>query len=187
MMKTALLTLALFAMHSSYSQFYKSVLPSPAFSDSLKIIVLDYQNNFYGIQDRKVSNSGEADIYSSKHCLPGSIECIIYRFNSVEDTTASFQAIMYKGENYKDASRIYKNTYRLVNKSRIDSRSLSSGFIGKMEDPTDEIRFTSSLLRLGTYDSLYKNFVAEVELVNNYEDWEVRLNLHYKRNDTEKY
>ena len=179
--------MALCVMHSLHAQFYKSILPSPAFSDSLKIIVLDYQNNFYRIQHEKVSATGDADIYSSLNCLPGSIECFIYRFHSIEDTTASFQAVMYRGDDYREASKVYKNTYRLVNKSRIDSRSVSSGFIGKLESPTEDIRFTSSLLRLGTHDSLYKNFVAEVELVNNYEGWEVKLNLHYKRNDSEKY
>jgi hypothetical protein len=187
MRKTALIVAILGFIHSANAQFYKSVLPSHSFSDSLNKIVLDYKHNFNRIQNEKISSTGDADIYSSRYCVPGSIECVIYRFHSLEDTTASFQALMYRGENYKEASKIYRNIYRQVNKTRIDSREMSSGFTGKLEDPTEDIRFTSSMLRLGTYDSLYKNFVAEVEMVNNYEGWEVRLNLHYKRNDTEKY
>ena len=63
----------------------------------------------------------------------------------------------------------------------------SADFVGVMEEPSESLRFASSLLRTTIDNRVYKNFVAEVELVNNFMDWEVRLNLHSKKDDKEKY
>jgi hypothetical protein len=112
---------------------------------------------------------------------------MIYRYNSKVDSTASWQAIMYKGESYKDAAKVYKNTFRLVNKARIHSSELSAGFSGQMEEPTEDLRFTTSSLQLTSKNELYRNYVAEIELLNTMDGWEVHLNLHYKRDDKEKY
>jgi hypothetical protein len=112
---------------------------------------------------------------------------MIYRFNSIEDSTASWQAVLFKGESYAEASKIYRNTFKAVQRTRINTDMLSAGFMGKLEAPTEDLRFTSSTLRLGTHDANYKNYVAEVEMVNNYDGWEVHLNMHYKRNDDQKY
>ena len=171
----------------SNAQFYKSLLPSPAFGDSLSTIVVDYLRNFRSIEGAPLPSMGDAEVFISNAKLPGSSEFVIYRFKSIEDTTASWQAIMYKGESYKEAAKVYKNTFRLVNKTRINSSLISSGFSGTLEEPTEDLRFTSSSLRLGTRDQAFKNFVAEVEMVNSYDGWEVHLNLHHKKPDTEKY
>jgi hypothetical protein len=42
-----------------------------------------------------------------------------------------------------------------------------------------------SSLRLKTADIRYTNFVADIELVNNYDGWEVHLNLYKKKKDTD--
>ena len=169
------------------AQFYKSILPSPAFSDSLNKIVTDFNNNYYKVQGDIVSTQDDVDIYHSNNTLPGAVETFIYRFHSVQDTTASLQVVMYKGEDFKEASKIYRNTFRLVNKTRLKLTASSAGFIGTIEEPSESVRFASSLLRTSSQERAYRNFVAEVELVNNFMEWEVRVNLHAKKDDKEKF
>lgn len=172
----------------SQAQFYKSLLPSDAFGDSLTLIVKDFKNNFYPIQGKQYPSEGMVDIYNSKAAIPGSEHCIIQRYHSVEDTTASWQAIMYDGESYVDAVKIYKNIFHLVKKSKIkwaDKRTFS--FDGAMEIPDESVRFTSSPLTLKVPDQEYKHFIAAVEITNSYSGWEVHVNLHSRKNDEDQH
>lgn len=170
----------------SQAQFYKSIIPSPEFSSALEKIVLDFRANFATIQGNNLSQQGESEVYESMIKLPGAEECVIYKYHSKADTTASWQGIMYKGDNYKEAARMYENVFRLVKKTQvrwIDKTHI--GFSGEMEKPTEDLRFTVSTLRLGLEDERYKNFEADVEMVSSYNGWEVHLNLQTKRPDTE--
>ena len=127
------------------------------------------------------------EVYQSQVSLPGAAHCAIYRFHSKIDTTASWQAIMYDGDNYDEAVKAYKNTYRMVNKSRIKwiDKSIAS-FVGEMEKPAENIAFATTQLQLNVSDPRYKNFFAEIEMTSGYNGWEVHLNLHAKKDDTEQ-
>ncbi len=175
------------ATYFANAQFYKSILPSGAFTDSLQIVVADYQQNFNSIQSESLSRAGDVDIYKSLKTVPGAAECFIYRFHSVEDTTASWQAIMYKGEDYKDAVKAYKNCFRLIKKSNLKISDNTMKFEGELVEPVSSVKFTVSSLQPITTLKAYKNFYAEVELVQVYLEWEVRLNLHSRKRDMEKY
>lgn len=185
---TLLLLLFLCAHHITQAQFYKSLLPSEAFSDSLALIVQDFKKNFSGIQGSQLPPQGEMDVYRSKVGVPGALHCAIYRFHSVEDTTASWQAIMYEGDSYEAAVKAYKNTFRQLKKSRMKwvDKSIIS-FMGDLEEPDENVRFTITSLRLNIIDVPYRSFFGEVELTSTYEGWEVHLNLHNKKNDAERY
>ncbi len=169
------------------AQFYKSILPSAAFTDSLQLVVADYQKNFYSIQSESLSRDGDVDIYKSLKSVPGAGECFIYRFHSIEDTTASWQAIMYKGDDYKDAVKAYKNCFRLIKKSNFNINDNTMKFEGELQEPESSVKFTISSLRPLTSLKAYKKFYAEVELVQVYYEWQVRLNLHSRKNDDERY
>ena len=168
------------------AQFYKSVLPSPEFSSALEKIVLDFRINFSSITGSNLSNESESEIYESMVKLPGASECIIYKYHSKADTTASWQAIMYKGDDYKEALKIYENVFRLVKKTQVRWIDKSYiGFKGEMEKPTEDVRFAVSSLRFELDDDRYKNFEADVEMLSTYSGWEVHLNLQTKKPDTE--
>jgi hypothetical protein len=188
MKKTFLLMVCICAILFTHAQFYKSFLPSPAFNDSLTKVVFDFRNNFKQIQGKELVPQPGMEVYQSQISLPGASHCAIYRFHSQTDTTASWQAVMYEGDDYEEAVKIYKNTYRLVNKSRIKwiDRSIAS-FIGEMETPDENVRFANSLLQLNVSDPRYKNFYAEIEITSGYSGWEVHLNLHAKKDDKDEY
>lgn len=178
------LLLLLLCTNFCKAQFYKSLLPSPEFSSALEKIVLDFRLNFSTIQGDSLTNEGEAEMYESTVKLPGASECFIYKYHSKADTTASWQAIMYKGDNYKEASRIYENVFRQVKKTQVRWVDKSMvGFTGEMEKPTEELKFSVSTLHFSLDDKRYKNFEADVEMVSTYNGWEVHLNLQTKHPD----
>ena len=171
----------------AHAQFYKSILPSPQFNDSLTKIVIDFRNNFKKIPGKELTPQIGIEVYQSQIGLPGAVHCVIYRYHSKLDTTASWQAIMYDGDDYEEAIKVYKSTCRLVNKSRIKwiDRSIAS-FIGNMEKPDGNISFANTMLQLNVSDPRYKNFYAEIEMESGSNGWEVHLNLHNKKDDMEE-
>ena len=173
-----LIVLFLAARLSSQAQFYKSLLPSNGFSDSLTKIVKDFKNNFHLIQGKEIKPQPEMNVYLSTTTLPGALHCSISRFHSVIDTTASWQAIVYDGENYKDAIKIYRDLYNQLKKTKIkmDDKNILT-FIGDFGNPKESLRFTSSSLRLNTNDRIYQDFFADLQLSATYDGWEVQLNL----------
>ena len=178
------LSLILLLTNTSNSQFYKSITPSPQFSSALEKIVLDFRLNFSSIQGSSLVSQGEVETFESTVKLPGASSCIIYKYHSKADTSQSWQGIMYKGDDFKEASKIYENVFRLVRKSQIKWIDKTFvGFTGEMEKPAETLRFTVSTLNLTLEDKRYKNFQADVELISNYSGWEVHLNLQTKLPD----
>ena len=179
--KIFLILLFVASIFTSRAQFYKTYLPSSEFSDSLSKIVKDFKNNFNLIQGKEMIPQPEMNTYQSKTTLPDALHCSIFRYHSIRDTSASWQAIFYDGENYKDAYRIYKDIFNQLKKCKIkiDDKN-DNAFIGDFGKPKESVRFTSSSLKLNSNDIIYRNFFADLELTNTYDGWEVQLNLIYK-------
>lgn len=185
-MKKHLLTcVLLFVMASAgFSQSFnlKSLLPSPGFTKALETIVLDFRLDYKNIQGNIIDSLGETETYESAVRLPGTETCRVLRFHSAQDTTACWQAIVYSGDDYKQAVRAYEDMVRLVKKSNIRwvDRSIVK-FKGELVSPRDDIRFTTSTLFLSLEDDRYEDFRAEIELITTHLDrWEVQLNLSKK-------
>ena len=183
MKKIAIVVSFLFISFLSNAQFYKSFVPSPGFTDSLNTVVTDFKNNFKNIQGAPVNLLEDADIYKANNSIPGALESFVIRYHSVDDTSASFQAVLYDGEDFKEAEKQYKDLFRMISKSRLKMEQFSTGFEGKMKTPSESSGFTISQLKATSQSATYLNFVAEIELINEMYNWKVRLNLHNKKAD----
>ena len=179
-MKKILFLILLFVaiFFTSHAQFYKTYLPSSEFSDSLSKIVTDFESNFNLIQVKEMTPQPEMNTYQSKTTLPDALHCSVFRYHSVRDTSASWQAIFYDGENYKDAYKKYKDIFNQLKKSKIKIGDKDdNAFIGEFGKPKESVRFTSSSLKLNSNNMIYRNFFAELELTNTFDGWQVQLNL----------
>lgn len=188
MLKSAFLSLALsFLFQLSNAQFTNKLLPSSTFSDSLAKVVENFQRNYRDIQGVALPPDEDRDIFASTVGLPGAKACVIYRFRSRQDTTASWQGLLYEGENFKDASKAYRNAAKHLKQTKFKVGMHKFSFDGEVASPTEELRFTSSIFRPTENTDIYKNFIAEVEMLNSIEGWIVRINLHSRKEDTERY
>jgi len=179
-------SLAMF-LQVSQAQLLQKILPASPFSDSLSKVVENYQHNYLDIQGPALQPDEDRDIFASSVGLPGASSCVIYRFHSRQDTTASWQALLYEGGDYKDASKAYKNAIKHLKQTRFQVGMRKISFDGEVVAPTEDLRFTTSIFKPTEYTDTYKNFIAEVEMLNSLEGWIVRLNLHSRKQDTERY
>jgi hypothetical protein len=184
--RPTLLALLLFSATLVQAQFYKTILPTSEFKNSLEKIILDFRSNYKNIQGEQLMKEGNIETFESVIKLPGAYACRIFQYNSVVDTSATWQAIMYRGDDYNEAVRSYENIFRLVKKSHVKWIDRSSiGFEGEMKKPKEEMRFTVSTLKFKIDDPRYEKFIAEIEMIPSQEGWEVRFNLVTKKPDTE--
>jgi len=186
MKKQILLFLLMFLALFCNAQSGKPIKQEGAFSTALSAIIIDFKNNFSNIQSNELAGASSTNTYTSSICLPDAVHCTVERYNSEEDKSASWQALLFEGENYEDAVKAYKNVFKQVRTSTIsgiDDKPV--GFIGGLEKPDENIRFTVSTLRLSAINKKYKDFIASIELNNNMLGWEVTLSLYRKKPDTE--
>ncbi len=182
MKKTMILLIFSAAALCSKAQLVKTTSQDYGFGDALNKIVAGFSTNFLSIQGDKLPAEIDADTYRSTVCLPGALGCKIMRYHSLEDQSASWQAGIYGGGNYDEALKLYKKTFGLIKKTRVKtSDPAGNSFEGQLENVDENVRFSVSSLRLKTNDQLYKNLVAEVELISNYNGWEVHLNIYTKK------
>ena len=152
---------------------------SDNFSDSIRKIVHEYRYNFSGLQGAIEANDPGASSYRSKICLPGALQCLVTKYRSQQDKSASWQAVMYSGESYEEAVKKYNQLISQLKKvsfANIDKTSIS--LQGKADKPEPDLKFAVTSLRFRTKDALYQFMVADVELVSQYDGWELHLNIY---------
>jgi hypothetical protein len=188
-MKNYLLTAigSLIVLCSPGQLLKKNVLNShTAFADSLNKIVNDYPNNFKNIQGVLLPQEIDADAYQSVAGLPGASNCIIKRYHSLVDNSASWQAVLYNGDNFEAARKAYKSIFTQVKKTNIKTTGNHiASFAGELQTVEENMRFAVSSLRLKATDEVFAQFAADIELVGNYDGWQVHLNIYRKKKDTE--
>jgi hypothetical protein len=188
-MKKITFTFVLFFFYLvSHAQDIRSLLPSPAFSNALGKIVLDFRFGYHTIQiDSLSSEENGYEAYASSVTLPGSTDNEILRFHSVQDTTATFQASFYQGDDQNEAVKSYKSCIHLLKKSLFNwfDRTPVS-FSGKEEAPDPNLSFASTTLRVNNKDDKrYKNFCAEVEMAGDVNGWKVYIIFEVKPLETD--
>ncbi|GGA89659.1 hypothetical protein GCM10011511_11120 [Puia dinghuensis] len=159
------------------------VLPFPAVIDS---VLKDFPNNLRNITGQLVLAQGEFENYASVVELPGAESCIITRWHSFDDTTASWQAQMFRSEHFSEASGRYHALFRQLQGCYLKLVDGSKFYLaGDWEPAKEEAPFTTSTLRLRTGDERYKEVKVEVELVFLVTDWAVHINIVSKKRDDE--
>jgi hypothetical protein len=179
------ITLSAFLLFCSFSlsaQLKKTPAPESAFSTQLSKVVLDFPANFQGVQGSRMPAEVDADTYLSTTCLPDALVCKVMRYHSVQDKSASWQAVLYAGENFDEAVKLYKKLHGQVKKTTVrGGDGLTAGFEGKLENIDENVGFTVSSLRLKTSNPRYRDLVAELNISSSYTGWEVRLDLYTKK------
>src|SRR5438132_1557514 len=114
------LLLAVIAMLSAAAQpklFDKN--PPSGFSKSIETILGDFPYNYKHIVGDLVLTEGEFEQYASTVTLPGAETCVIGYYHSALDSTASWQALMFRGEEFEKAAKEYKRLFHQLNRCKL--------------------------------------------------------------------
>lgn len=161
---------------------------SPArapFSKAMQTVLHDFTGNFRNITGDLIEQQAEIDNYVSLVQLPGATECTITRYHSVQDSTASWQAKMFRSEDFAVAAKQYKEFYNRLKSCYLTLRDGSSIYIkGDWNEPSDEKKFTVTTFRLNTTDLRYRELQVNLELLFELQEWVVNINVSNKKKDT---
>jgi hypothetical protein len=187
----ACIALMLFVNVSAQSLFTKassgfSKAPT-GFAKALQTILLDYPNNFHGINGELLISQGEYEHYASTVTIPGAESCVIGRYHSYADTTASFQAVLYRTDNFEEASKQYRSLFKQLKSSPITlidgSKYYLNGEMGKLDESLD---FTVSTMVFPHADRRYYDFKVELELLYQMHEWVINLNMGKRKKDDQQ-
>lgn len=163
---------------------FASVKEEP-FSKVMEAVVHDFPNNYRNISGELVLEQAEIESYASLVQLPGASECVITRYHSLEDSTASWQAKMFRSEDFKEVAQRYKELYRQLKGCYL--RLVDGSIIymdAEWEAPTEEKPFVMSTLRLATGDWRYKEMKIDLEMVYQFPEWTININVSGKKKDS---
>jgi hypothetical protein len=159
------------------------VLPFPIVIDA---VLQDFPNNLRNISGELMLASGEFENYASIVELPDAENCIVTRYHSKDDTTASWQAKMYTGVDFGKAAGQYRDLFHKLQGCYI---TLADGTVvylkGAWEPAKENAAFTTSIFRVTTGDPRYREVKVELELVYLLSDWVVHINIISKKPDDE--
>jgi hypothetical protein len=165
----------------------KGAPPAPLeFPAAIDTILRDFRFNLRHITGELLLAQGEFENYASLIAVPDAENCIVTKYHSTEDTTASWQAMMFSGGEYGEAVRKYQSLYRQLQTCYVQLADSSVFYLEGVWEPAREgVAFTTSTLRLRMGDPQYKEVKVELELVYQLADWAVNINIVSKKRDDE--
>lgn len=159
------------------------VLP---FSSVIEAVLQDFPYNLRNITGELVLAQGEFENYASTVALAGAGSCTVTRYHSVDDTTASWQAKMYTGDDFNKAAQEYHELYKKLQRCYVRLVDGSVIYVSGVWEPAkEEAAFTTSTLRLATGDWRYKEVKIELEIVYLLTEWTININIITKKRDDE--
>jgi hypothetical protein len=147
-------------------------------------VLQDFPNNLRHISGELVMAEGEFENYASVLILPDVQDCIVTRWHSKRDTTASWQAKMFSSDDYDAAEKQYRRLYTQLKACHMTLADSSMILLeGDWKPAKDGAAFTTSTLRLKTDDWRYREVKIDLELIYQLADWAVQINIVSKRPD----
>ena len=157
-----------------------------SFPDAIDAVLGDLPNNLRLVTGVLILAEGEVDRYASLVLVPDAENCLVTRYHSRQDTTASWQAKMFSGANFNDASARYQQLYQQLKTCYVRLADGSVYYLqGTWEPAREGMKFTTSRFRLRANDWRYRYVEVELELVYQLADWAVNINIVTKRPDDE--
>ncbi len=157
-----------------------------AFPSAIDSVLRDFPHNLRHITGEMVLAQGEFENYASLVMVPGAQSCVVTRYHSADDTTASWQAKMFSSDDFDEANREYQQLYRQLKTCYVKLVDGSIIYLdGQWEPAKSGASFTTSTLRLVTGAWQYREVKVELELVYLMADWAVNINIVSKRRDDE--
>ncbi len=187
MKKVLTLWVAVMAVSYSHAQFRLIDRgSSPGFGKAIETILGDFPYNYKHITGELVLAEGDLSQFASTISLPGSESCLIAHYHSGLDTTASWQALMFRGEAFDAAAKEYKRLYHQLKGCKLRMVDGSVYYLdGEFERADESLDFVTSTLKIQTADERFREFKVELELLYKLDHWVININMVTKKKDSD--
>lgn len=185
MKKVVSLSLSVLLLVPVFAQITTASPSRPPFSKAMEAVLHDFTGNFRNISGELILQQAETDNYTSLVQLPGATECVITRYHSLEDSTASWQAKMYRNEDFALAAKQYKEYYNRLKSCYLTLKDGSSIYLkGVWTEPSDDKKFSVCTFKLNTTDLRYNELQVDLEILFELQEWVININVSNKKKDT---
>lgn len=171
---------------SVQAQFRSENASATGFIRAVETILSDFPYNYKHITGDLLEQTGDWHQYASTVTLPGAENCLIGLYHSELDTTASWQALMFRSETYGKAAAAYKRTYQQLKQCHLRMVDGSVYYLaGDYEPASESLDFVTTAFRIQTADERFREFHVELELLYQMDEWIVNVNMVSKKKDNE--
>ena len=179
------MVVAVFISIGGFCQVSTASPTAAPFPKAMAAVLHDYTGNFISISGDLVTQDVESESYVSTVRLPGAISCMVTRFHSKEDITASWQAKMFRAEDFGLAAKQYRELYKHLKACYLKLNDGSSIFLkADLEEPKEDKKFTVTSFKLASTDLRYRELKVELELLYRMSEWEININVVSKKKDS---
>lgn len=187
MKKLTNLLLAIMVMSlSARAQFNSEQTSNAGFIKAVETILGDFPYNYKHITGELVEATGDWHQYASTVTIPGAEHCMVGLYHSELDTTASWQALLFRSETFSTAKAAYKKLYHQLNRCRLRMVDGSVFYLsGEFEEASEDLDFVTSAFKIQTADDRFREFHVELEMLYKMDEWVVNVNMVSKKKDSE--
>src|ERR1700677_5049989 len=133
------------------------------FVDAIDAVLGDLPNNLRYVTGELLLAEGEVDSYASLVTVSDAENCIVTRYHSAEDTTASWQAKMLSSGDYGAAARKYEQVYQQLKTCYVRLPDGSIYYLEGTWAPAREgITFTTSTLKVRSGDQRFRDVMVQL-------------------------
>src|SRR6185312_149649 len=142
-------------------------------------VARDFYQNFNSIKGDTINQSEETIEFASRIAPADAISTSITKY--LQPYSYTWEATMFKTENYEEAVEKYKIYYRQLNGSKLTFYDKTSYNLSGDYDAPDEGRaFASSILQLNPSNNNLQFFKVEIGLSYSLPEWTVKVMIYEK-------
>lgn len=188
-LKTSLLLLfaLLIIFIPVHAQLKAAGAANPDLRNALEKVITDFPKNFASLKS-EVLNAGPQTVeYASLLSFKTAEQNTITLYSGTEPVY-SWQALMYRNEEFEAASKKYRTLYNgLKGMSLTLNRDYTYGLSGKYDSPEESKKFSSTVFQLLPDASNLPNIKVELSMQYELLEWKIYLMVYQKeREDDER-
>ena len=142
-------------------------------------VARDFYQNFNSIKGDTINQSEETIEFASRIAPADAISTSITKY--LQPYSYTWEATMFKTENYEEAVEKYKIYYRQLNGSKLTFYDKTSyNLSGRYDAPDEDRAFASSILQLNPSNNDLQFFKVEIGLSYSLPEWTVKVMIYEK-------
>jgi hypothetical protein len=150
-------------------------------------IMAEYPDHFESIRGDVVNKNPQTIEYASQLKLADAEECMVVKYSSGNKSVYSWQALMYRTEDFEAAYKKYKWLFNQLKGMNIYYVKDQYTLRGSFEEADESRKFTNSILAPVNPPEPLKKLKVEVALQFEFPEWKVNLLVYEKeREDDER-